>query len=181
MELHNTELVIHEIGLSQASDIFSGQHNMRLECLYACFNAIKAWFDVFLSIPSAQYVGFSALLYRNLTHCFVAIYQLSTFEHPEWDLGLIRENLDVVSFLEKAERNFSDVKLVAGFDIDGSEDIDPFNIIASKIRVIKLWWETTTSSTTGSHGAASGEVMSGSLMEFLDDGWLRDVFGPWNK
>ncbi|KIN05469.1 hypothetical protein OIDMADRAFT_153650 [Oidiodendron maius Zn] len=180
MELHNTELAIHGIGLSQASDIFSGPHNMRLECLYACFNAIKAWFDVFLSIPPAQYVGFSALLYRNLTHCFVAIYQLSTFEHPEWDLGFIRENLDVVLFLEKAERNFSDVKLVAGLDIDGLEDIDTFNIIASKIRVIKLWWETTTLSTTGSHGAASGEVTSGSLMEFLDDGWLRDVFGPWN-
>ena len=44
MELYDTELRIHEVGLSQSPDVFCGQDNLRLECLYACFNAAKgAW------------------------------------------------------------------------------------------------------------------------------------------
>jgi hypothetical protein len=175
MELYNTELSIHEIGLSQAPDIFSGQYNRQLECLCACLNATKSWVDVFLSILPAQYVGFSASIYLNLIHCFVGIYRLSTFEHPEWDRGLVRENLDVSLFLEKAEGNFSQVKEAAGLDLDGSEDIDTFNIMASKTRVIKMWWEATNPSTMGSLGIASGDEMGEFPMECLDDNWLRDV------
>jgi hypothetical protein len=111
MEIYDTEMRIHEIALSQAPDIFSGQENRRLECLYACLNAAKSWVDVFLSIPPVQYVGFSASTYVNLIHCFVSIYRLLTFEHPEWDVGVVRQNLDVSSFAEQTERNFSQVKL----------------------------------------------------------------------
>lgn len=181
MELYNTELSIHEIGLSQAPDIFSGQDNRRLECLCTCLNAAKSWFDVFLSIPPAQYVGFSVSIYQNLFHCFMALYRLSTFDLPEWDRGLVRETLDASLLLETAERNLAQVKEVTGLDLDGSEDLDIFSILASKTRVIKMWWEATNVSTMSSLGIASGDEMGNFPVDFLDDDWLRDVLGPWNK
>jgi hypothetical protein len=181
MELYNTELSIYEIGLSQAPDIFSGQYNRRLECLCACLNATKSWVDIFLGILPAQYVGFSALIYSNMVRCFISIYRLSTFEHPEWDRGLVRENLDVSLFLDKAEKNFTQVKEAAGLDLCGSEDIDSFNIMASKIRVIKMLWDATTVSTMASNGVAPSDEMGDFPMEFLEDDWLRDLLGPWNE
>ncbi|KAE9370271.1 hypothetical protein N431DRAFT_559479 [Stipitochalara longipes BDJ] len=181
MELYDTELRIHEIGLSQSPDIFNDQDNRRLECLYACLNAAKGWVDVFLSIPLAQYVGFSTPTYVNLIHWFVSVYRLSTFEHPEWDRGFVRENLDLSLVLETTERNFLQVKEVAGLDQNGSEDLDTFSIMASKTRVIKMWWEATTMSTLNSLSEAPSDRMDDIPMDFLDDNWLRDVLGPWNE
>lgn len=175
MEFYNTELRIHEIALSQAPDIFSGQDNRRLECLYACLNAAKSWIDVFLSIPPVQYVDFSTSTYVNLIHCFVSIYRLMTFEHPEWDRGLVREHLDASSFAEQTERNFSQVKEDASLDLDGSEDMDIFSIMAAKARVIKMWMESVTVPII-----SSGDGMGDFPVGFLEDDWLRDVLGPWN-
>jgi len=181
MELYDTELRIHEVGLSQSPDVFCGQDNLRLECLYACFNAAKGWVDVFLSIPPVQYVGFSTPTYVSLMHWFVSVYRLSTFEHPEWDRGFVRQNLDLSSALETTERNFLQVKEVAGLDPNGSDDLDTFSIMASKARVIRMWWEATAGSTSNSVGEAPSEGMNDIPMDFLDDSWLRDVLGPWNE
>ena len=108
---------------------------------------------------------------------FIGIYRLSTFEHPEWDRGLVRENLDVSSFLEEAEKNFTQVKEAAGLDVGGSEDNDSFNIMASKIRIIKMSWDATTVSTMAPLGIAPSDEMGDFSMEFLDDDWLRDLLG----
>jgi hypothetical protein len=178
MELYDAELRIHEIGLSQAPDIFSGQYNRRLECLCACLNAAKSWVEVFLSIPPAQYVGFSTSTYVNLMRCVVCIYRLATFEHPEWDRGLVQENLDVSLFMETMERNFSQVKEAAGLDLNGSEDMDTFSMVAARTRGIKMWWDATTAPSMGSLDVASGAEIGDFPMEFLDDEWLRDVLGP---
>jgi hypothetical protein len=180
MELYIAELSIHEIGLSQAPYNFSSQYNQRLECLCACLNAAKSGVDIFLSILPAQYVGFSASIYSNLARCFIGIYRLSTFEHPEWDQGLVRENLDVSLFLEEAEKNFTQVKEAAGLDLGGSEDIDVFNIMASKFRTVKMFWDATTVSTMAPLSIAPSDGMGDFPMEFLDDDWLRDLLGPWS-
>lgn len=180
MELYNTELRIYEIGLSQAPDIFSGQYNRRLECLFACLNATKSWVNMFLSVPPAEFVGFSTAIYSHMASCFVGIYRLSTFEHPEWDRDLFRENLDVLFILEEAEKKFAKVKVAAGLDLGGSEDIDFFNTMASKMRFFKTSWDAMTVSAMSSVGTAPSDGMGDFHMEFLDEDWLRDLLGPLN-
>ncbi|KAK9328779.1 hypothetical protein V1520DRAFT_345197 [Lipomyces starkeyi] len=183
MEFYMTEFSIYEVGLSQAPDTFSGPDNRRIECLWVCLNAIKSWIDVFLSITPAQYVGFSSLIYSNMTHCLVGMCRLSMFEHVEWDRALFREHLDVVSILEKTEKNFASVKDEAGLDIGGSEDTDFFSSMASKIRVLKGSWDYTSASTMTSTGMPSNDELDlpDFPMEFSDEDWLRNVLGPWNQ
>jgi len=181
MELYTTELSIYEIGLSQALDVFSGQKNRRIECLCICLNAVKSWIEVFLSIPVAQYVGFSALVYSNIMHCFVDIYRLSTFEHAEWDRELFREQLHVSSFLEQCEKNFAGVKEAAGLDIGGSEDMDSFSIMTSRVRVVKMSWDAANASMTNSVGMPSNDESYDFPMDFSDEDWMRDLLGPWNQ
>jgi hypothetical protein len=181
MELYTTELTIYEVGLSQAPNLFSGQHNRRIECLWGCLNAIKFWMDVFLSIIPSQYVGFSALIYSNMTHCIVGIYRLSIFEHPEWNRALVDEHLDVMSFLEECEKNFARVKEKAGLDIGSSEDVDSFSRMASVIRAIKMSWGATNASAITSVGMPSNNEIYDFSIDFSDEDWLKDLLGSCNE
>jgi len=183
LELYTTERHIYEVGLSQAPGIFRGQENQRIECLWSCVNATKSWNDLFLSIPPARYVGFSALDYSNMTHCFLSMYRLSTFEHAEWDRTLCIEHLDISSFLEAAGRNFARVKEAAGFDV-GSEDVDSFSNMASRIRVIKMSWDAANTSASTSIAEPCTDdhhELYGFPMELSPEDWLVDLLGTLNE
>ena len=179
MELYNTELSVYEVGLSQTPDIFIGQYNRQLECLYACLNAAKRWIDTFLEILPAQYVGFSMLTYAGLARCFMGFYSLSVFENSEWDRELVRDTMDVSVFLDVTEKKFAQVKEAAGLDVGGSTDVDRFTVLASKIRLIKMW-DAIPASSMAPLNTALEEDMTGFSM-LLDDDWLNYLFSPWNK
>jgi hypothetical protein len=181
MELYNVERTIYEIGFTQAPNVFIGPYNRRLECLCACLNVTKSWVDTFLSILPAQYVGFSGSIYLNMIGCFLGIYRLSTFEHPEWDRGSVRKTIDVSFLLDVAEKNFAEVKEAAGLDLGGSEDVDFFSIMASRIRFIKTAWDPTAVYAMDSLSAARSGEMGDFPVQALDDEWMTDLFGSWNK
>ena len=150
LEVHTTELCINEVGLSQASDIFPALTNQRFECLWASFQAIRSWIDIFLSIPPSQYVGFSAFTYAQMARCLIGIWRLSTCEHPEWDRKLVTDNIDVSSVLEQVQSNFSRVKEDAGLTGEGwpHQHQDFFTIMASRLGSLKASWDTDIGSTT---------------------------------
>ncbi len=86
---------------------------------------------------------------------------------------MIRETLDSPSFLEQAEKNFSLVKDAAGFDLEGSDDVDPFSFKASHIRTTRTSLETAIGLYNSTSTAQSGET-NGFPMEAFDNEWLRD-------
>ncbi|KAL3426139.1 zn 2cys6 transcription factor [Phlyctema vagabunda] len=177
LQLHNTEFTLYEIGLSQIPGIFNGEYNRRFECLFACLNAAKSWIDVFFSIPPAQYIGFSALIYANMMHSFVDLYRLSTFENPEWNRGLVSEILDVSYFLEQTEKNLMLVKDEAGFDPDGSDDVDSFTYLATKTRSLKLYWDRAQMSAATTLNTTPSEEPTDFPVSFFDDDWLNFLSG----
>lgn len=177
MELYNTEITIYEVGLSQALDIFSSQHNRRFECLCACLNATKSLLDAFFSIPPAQLFGSSASLYINLAHCFVCLTRLAVFDHPEWDRSLVQENLNISLVLDNVERHLSRVKEEACLDIYDSPGTDAFTTMASAIGAVRTRWEATIASATNALGAASRGDINSFPIEFLEDDWFRDIIG----
>lgn len=181
MELHTTELSIYEIGLSPAPDTFSGQNHRRLECLYACLNATKSWVDVFLSIPSADFLGFSIFSYTGFVRCVVGMYRLSTFDHPEWDRTIAREKMDVLGFLEEVERRFSQVKDTAGLIVSNSENTQTFDTLASKVRALRLSWDGPTAPTLAPLNALMVDDTGDFPMSLLDDDWLSYLVGPANE
>ena len=147
LEIHITELSIHEIGFSQAQDEFTGPFNLRFECLFGCLQAIKSWIDVFLTIPPIEYVGFSASIYAMMARCLIDLWRLSTCEYAEWDDRLVRESLDVSSVIEQTQRNFSMVKDAAGLDLGVTQDCDFFGIMATKLSSMKASWDAMSAST----------------------------------
>jgi hypothetical protein len=177
IEYHAAELIAYQVGLCQGSDIFCNQTNQRIECLWGCVNAIKSWFSLFLSIELAQYIGFSTFMYTKMSTFFMGLYRLATLQHPEWDLTLVRDHLDVPSFLSEAERNFRLAKDAVGFDLGGSEDMDHFTRMANKMAKIQTIWEVKTGLVTVSHEMLPNDEVYDFPMEFAEDDWLRDLIG----
>jgi hypothetical protein len=180
MELHSTELSVHEIGLSQSPDAFHGQQG-RIDCLWTCLQAVKAWMNIFLGLSPADYVGFSPLTYCNIAHCFTGMYRLSVFEHPEWDCGLVRDHFDIVSFANIVEQNFLQVKMAAGLDSGGSEDVDTFTTMALKIGQVRVAWDLTKVAATTTDGTTGSDALFDFSLEISDEDWLRDLIGPWSQ
>ena len=179
MILHSTELSIYEIGLSQAPDIFLGEDNRRIECLWTCLNVSISLMNVFFESTPVDYVGFSQLIYAVLLQCLLVMYRLLTFEHPEWDRALVREHLDLSSILERCESAFSQVKDVADIIPGSSEVIDPFTLMASRVRVVRLSWEATKASMMAPEGTASNDLLFDFPIDFSEEDWLK-VLGSWN-
>jgi len=84
-------------------------------------------------------------------------------------------------FLKNTEHNFTLVKEAAALDPDGSVNNDVFSIVASKVHVIRMWWESVNAATVASLGIVTGDGMGDFPIEYLDDNWLKDVFGVWNE
>lgn len=181
MEIHNVELDIHEIGLSEGPDIFCGQHNRRLECLFECHKATKSWMDVFLGISPAEYVGFSSSTYMNMGRCLISTYRLATCEHPEWDWEVLNEHFDVSLVLAKAANNFAQVKQAADLTSDGLGEIDFFTNMATKFRGHVATWDAMHANTMSSLSTPPGDEMGDFTMDFLDDEWLKDLLFQWNE
>ena len=108
-----------------------------------------------------------------MMHCFLGMYRLSTFEHPEWDRGFVQETLNISSLLGEVEKNFRQVKEAAGLDLGSPDSVNYFSSMASKVRSTKMAWDPTAASTMASLSAAPGDEQGDFPMELLDDEWLR--------
>ena len=92
----------------------------------------------------------------------------------------MKETIDVSFFLDQVEKNFTGMK-VGGLDHGGSDDVDFFSILASRVRFIKKVWCLADVSTMAPLGVAPVDNMGDFPMEPLDDDWLGDLFGPWKN
>ncbi|KAB8301529.1 hypothetical protein EYC80_003377 [Monilinia laxa] len=149
MHLYNTELTIHELSLSKepVSDMTGFQ---RLESLCICFQSVKSWFDLYFSLPFKEHTSFVFPIYTHLAHCIVALYRLSVFEDPQWDVQLVRQQLDFSAILDRIIKTWENVRDAAGLD-EGMTKVDDFDIYTTnskRIALIKTWWDAKVAAET---------------------------------
>jgi len=178
LRLYSTELVIHEVALCKVDINSNATDFQRLDCLYTCLHAVKNWFDIFLSIPPARYVGVSMAEFTQMAHCMIALYRLSTFEWPDWDRGLVRNYASLSMILDQLVANFAQVKATVDLDKGIVDNIDVFSITSRTLNHIKTWWDPKVAGESlRSDAPAMDETMGEASMDLLDDAWLQDVFG----
>ena len=137
LELHNTEMVVHEIGLA---DIFPGPDLQRVDLLLACLQSVKDWTDTFLSVPPADFFGFPMAVSMQKNHGLVTFFRLSSCECPAWDRSLILERLDFAATLDRMVTSYAQVK--DDVPLDTTQELDVFSMMASKLRSTKSSWTT---------------------------------------
>ncbi|KAL2845503.1 hypothetical protein BJY01DRAFT_214168 [Aspergillus pseudoustus] len=135
---HYTSLTLNEAVLTNAPINSRNLNFQQLEHLYGCLEATKSWFELFLTIPPAEYIGFSFSIFAQMVHNLVMLYQLSTFEDPSWDITTVRQTTDVLSTLGTVIQNMSQVAILAG--LDGEPDSDVFSRVAKMYRSIQMGW-----------------------------------------
>lgn len=72
----------------------------RLDFSWRSVGAIKAWMEVFFSLPPVECAGLSFIHMAQLARCLVVLYRLSTFVHPGWDCHLVRGTVDLLLVLD---------------------------------------------------------------------------------
>ncbi|KAI7974339.1 hypothetical protein EIK77_008522 [Talaromyces pinophilus] len=162
LERYYTEFRIYEIGLSQSSDIFAEQPNLRLECLFACLQATKSYCTTLINIDLTQYPGLPALVTGQMTNCFACLCRLSMCEQSGWDRDIVNSTIDVSFFLQELEKKYAQVRETVGIDADDFGGSDYFTIKASKLRSMKASWDALTLT------AISLQELESFSVDFLD-------------
>lgn len=168
---------MHEIGLSKSAYFANELTFQRLDYLYASLDAIKNWFNVFLALKPAEYFGASMAVYTQLAHCTIALYRLSTFENPDWDLGFVRQTSNLSLILDQVVRKMTLVKGAMGLDVRTLEDKDIFSVNSRTMNGLKTWWDSKLAAENTLEPAQRDETMGEVPIDFLDDAWLQDLFG----
>ena len=179
LHLYSTEARIYDIALSKVAINFNTSGFQRIDSLYACLEATKNWFRVFLELSPGEYVGFSISIFTQMARCIISLFRLLTLEDPLWNRGLARETANLSDILEQIIEKHSRVKIMADLDSNGSEFEDIFSRTAGKLRSIKTWWDAILAAELA-HGIVSEETLGEASMEVMDDMWLRDIFSQFD-
>ena len=123
-------------------------------------------------------------IFAQMAFCILALYRLATFDDPAWDRGLVRDTADLSLILGQIIEKFAQVKAAVNLDPGTSEDKDMFSGNARKLQAIKTWWDTKVAAelndnnnNNNNNNMGVNETLVEMNMDFLDDVWLREIFG----
>ncbi|KAH6714240.1 hypothetical protein BKA61DRAFT_576209 [Leptodontidium sp. MPI-SDFR-AT-0119] len=187
---HNLEVSLYKIGLARSESIsaFTTRDFSRLEYLFACLEAVRAFFDAFLSIPASKCHCMSMKLNMDLTWNMTILQMLSTFDHPDWNLAWLRESISLPELLGKLSARLLEAKTALDLDPSTEERLDMFSQTAKKLSWIKMFVEKSISGVPVQEGESRApdipltemfEFNGSDFMGYMDDAWMKDTLGPW--
>ncbi|PWY79527.1 hypothetical protein BO94DRAFT_588109 [Aspergillus sclerotioniger CBS 115572] len=188
---YNTSLSLHESALTKGA--IASMSNVtfeHLDYLYGCLDATKSWFDVFLSIPPMEYIGFPFAVFSQMVQNLATLYQLSTLESPLWDTANVRRTADVLQLLDTIVANMDQVASLNGLVGDPGGDI--FSTIAQMYRAVRVGWETRLEPDPGSSATniipslpiatlPGPDPLSAAFPPMDNNDWLTDMLNTMDQ
>lgn len=125
----------------------------RVDSLYACLRAARAWYDIWFSIPLAEVPSLPFAMFIQLSQTQVALYRLTTCEDPAWDKEALRNTADLLVILDRTAERFEAMATVYPLTT-GEEETDTtiFTKATKIMRNIKASWEPALAQNLGGHG-----------------------------
>lgn len=141
------EVLIYELLLVDLQDNHAKLTRTHLEGLYSCVETIRAFVDVYFSIPSSVYLTIPFSTFGQFAHTFIVLIKLASLEIEGWDLKDLQDKLDFISVIEET---------AARFDATTKSSPDGLTVInesfvkwAHRIRWMKSVYEAKFSSDGG--------------------------------
>jgi len=158
--IHTAEILIHHMGLAQITKASTGLGFQRIKSLNSCLQALKAWFDSFLNIPSSSYIGLPFSIVSQTVRCLGLLYHLSALDEPGWSREDVQATANVIDITTRVANNMEQVRdrmyslenhpdaditcfqvvLLAGIDNTESPDGDVFSRTAKRFRAMASKW-----------------------------------------
>lgn len=179
MNYYVAEICLYEVGfkLSSTTGVAHDIESLRLtDILYSCFQATRSWFEAYLSIPVAEYCTLSLINFGQFFHAIGALYKLSVFDIPEWDIAVVRETLDLSNLLGQFALRLDEAGELYSGQVGGQNS--PWTYCAAKLRNCKNWWDMTVvqETDTPAEGEEWPEGSNEELLPFMDFDYLDEYF-----
>ncbi|OGM51076.1 hypothetical protein ABOM_000196, partial [Aspergillus bombycis] len=173
--LIHTEVSLYETALSKPTTNTEYTDPQRLDHLYTCLKAVKAFCELLISVPVAELTSIALpdLIYTS--HCLVTLFRLSTFDYPGWDRAIVRSTLDLVFITGQLADRLNTVAQVVGIHSEG-ELRDPYSKLAMMMLKIRGEWASILSDLEAVDTDATLE-----LPLFNMNQWDLDSFLNWSE
>lgn len=106
MQYLATEIVVWEMSLTDLQDNNAKPLRSHLDDLCHCVRAIKAFIDVFFTMPSSSYLTLPFYFFGQFGHSFIALIRLASLEVDGWDMKDLHEELNFSEIIEETARRY---------------------------------------------------------------------------
>ncbi|KAH8422428.1 uncharacterized protein LDX57_000182 [Aspergillus melleus] len=177
--LYHTEVSIYEPALLKAT---TGEDDLkRLDYLYACLRAVKCFFDLVLSIPSAHFASFPLTHIIQIAHCFVTLFRLSTLDLPGWDRAIVRRTADILDLAHQVAEKWHEVAEIVG-NKNKSLHRHAYSGLGAMMYKLKDGWAAkldpsqSSAPNQNNMNAGEGQLDMDALFGSPESAWLLDAF-----
>lgn len=171
-------MTANEISVNKGPDIGEQGGFQRLESLYTCLNAIRSWFDIFFSIPAAEYIAFPLTIWSQFTRALLTAYLLTSLEDPGWNKDQVRNTVDLIQVAEQLSFNAGQAAALSSMNTSDTDE-DFYTMLAKKLKMLAEGWTarlgfTSTGTSAGLNKQAADESAIDFLSVELFEGWLNE-------
>ncbi len=140
LQYHVTEVLIWEIALNDLQENKDTTLLSRLEDLCRLIDALKAFLDLYFTIPADAYLTMPFAVFAQFAHSFIVLIKIASLEVDGWDLNILSNRIDFIESVELAAVRYeqSMTAKTDGLDIKN----DHFGKWATRIRWMKQVYET---------------------------------------
>jgi hypothetical protein len=156
------------------SEAHSSDFRKRLEGMWHCIEAIKAYMDIYMDMPVNRYLLVPFGVFAQFAYAFVVIIRALSLEVEGWDAPALRKYIDLSEIAEDASHRYA---AVTRTPVDG---INPENKAFSnwgvKLRLAKAYHDAKT--TSASHLSLEQDSNHGHTAVGLDSGSSQSLPDP---
>jgi hypothetical protein len=112
----------------------------RLDGMWQCMEAVKAYFDIYMSVPPADYLVVPFGIFAQFAYAFVVLIRALSLEAPGWDATALSGFVDLPKIAENASQRYD---AVAYASLDGlTLKSDAFANWGAKLRQAKAFHDS---------------------------------------
>ncbi|RDW65808.1 uncharacterized protein DSM5745_09547 [Aspergillus mulundensis] len=172
--IYDTEISLYEAALVKppADEEMS---TLRLDHLYSCLHVVKQFFDLFSAINPVEYTALALPHLAQLSHCFVTLFRLSTFDYPGWNKAAVKNTVDILVVADQISTSLSQVAATVGIHSDGANS-DPYSKLGMILQKLRTEWAVRLPGWSGARVDPGSDDLFLPSME-MDD---LDSFMNWS-
>ena len=146
---HFTTLMIHESAIMRPR-VRNEPDIRRYEVYQRCLNSIKAWLDMFFSVPPELYTRLPCSIYCQLFYVMGCLHKITTTKDAAWNPAVARESVDLIPTLDRIIHTFEQLNNNNNNNNASTarpQEDEALTMGAKKFNALKIAWQVDVASS----------------------------------